>query len=68
VPNLSKDQAHHTDITTTLHYISKCSVVSHQKKVVWCGVVVFATTVRYDLSVSCRRGYGPCTKNDEQMQ
>jgi len=39
---LSKDQAHHTDTTTTLqatrpHYISKCSAVSQHKKVVWCG-------------------------------
>ena len=38
----SKDQAHHTDNTTTLqatrpHYISKCSEVSHHKNAVSCG-------------------------------
>ena len=38
----SKDQAHYTDTTATLqatrpHYISKCSVESHHKKVVSCG-------------------------------
>ena len=49
----SKDQAHHTDNTTTLqatrpHYISKCSAVSHHKKVVWygCGVCVVCLVFR----------------------